>query len=312
MLENINVNMYLRKSLVLVFFTIFLLLCPIFSADESELIINSYNHIVELEEKDSFHEINVRFVKNSGLDYLYLYFPRRIENFNVLAEGKQINCDVETIGDFSRANCPIDEYPLYSEINMRLSFSSTSPILKSGNRIIFKYFFKVDFFTEEVNYIVKLPSGFRIPPERDPSFFITPSPSSVFFDGRKEVVSLAKSNVDEPFEVSIFMEPQVHIDRGTFWIVLFVFIMILVIGSILYYYWKKSKEEVTYHALVEAEEAVVNALKEAKGNVLWQKQIQIKTGVSKVKLSRILQSLEKRKVIKKEPWGRTNKIYLLK
>jgi len=69
---------------------------------------------------------------------------------------------------------------------------------------------------------------------------------------------------------------------------------------------KKVKEELH---LLESESAVIKALKDAKGE-LWQKQIQLKTGFSKAKLSRVIRNLEARGLVKRIPLGNTNKIKL--
>jgi uncharacterized membrane protein len=43
---------------------------------------------------------------------------------------------------------------------------------------------------------------------------------------------------------------------------------------------------------------------------LWQKQIQNSTGFSKAKVSRLVRNLESRGLVKKIPFGNTNKIRL--
>ena len=73
---------------------------------------------------------------------------------------------------------------------------------------------------------------------------------------------------------------------------------------------KKGKvKEIELH-LLESENAVIKALKDAKGE-MWQKQIQLKTGFSKAKLSRVIRNLEARGLVKRIPLGNTNKIRLL-
>jgi len=71
---------------------------------------------------------------------------------------------------------------------------------------------------------------------------------------------------------------------------------------------KKPKEAKEIH-LLESENAVIKALKEG---IVWQKQIQLKTGFSKAKLSRTIRNLEARKLVKRIPLGNTNKIKLIK
>jgi len=70
---------------------------------------------------------------------------------------------------------------------------------------------------------------------------------------------------------------------------------------------KRAKPELH---LLESEKAAINALRKAKGE-LWQKQIQLTTGFSKAKLSRVIRDLEARRLIKKIPIGNTNKIKLI-
>jgi len=62
--------------------------------------------------------------------------------------------------------------------------------------------------------------------------------------------------------------------------------------------------------LLDSESAVIAALRKSKGEA-WQKQIQIQTGFSKAKLSRVIRNLEARGIVKRIPIGNTNKIRLL-
>jgi len=69
------------------------------------------------------------------------------------------------------------------------------------------------------------------------------------------------------------------------------------------------KEKLTRN-LFEEERAIIEILLE-KGE-LWQKQLVLQTGISKVKLSRKLRNLEAKGLIEKVPYGNTNKIRLKK
>jgi len=62
--------------------------------------------------------------------------------------------------------------------------------------------------------------------------------------------------------------------------------------------------------LIESEKKVIEELKKADRNEMWQKQIQTSTGFSKAKLSRVIRNLEARKLVRKIPMGNTNKISL--
>jgi len=71
---------------------------------------------------------------------------------------------------------------------------------------------------------------------------------------------------------------------------------------------KKDKED--YNYLLDTEKKVIEELKKADRNELWQKQIQNITGFSKAKVSRLIRNLEARGLIRKIPFGNTNKIRL--
>lgn len=68
--------------------------------------------------------------------------------------------------------------------------------------------------------------------------------------------------------------------------------------------------EKEYNYLLDTEKKVIDELKKADRHELWQKQIQILTKFSKAKISRLVRNLESRGLIKKIPFGNTNKVRL--
>lgn len=73
---------------------------------------------------------------------------------------------------------------------------------------------------------------------------------------------------------------------------------------------KQQTDNEKYEYLLDAEKKVIEALKQAERNELWQKQIQNLTGFSKAKVSRLINNLEQRNLIRKINFGNTNKIRL--
>jgi hypothetical protein len=69
------------------------------------------------------------------------------------------------------------------------------------------------------------------------------------------------------------------------------------------------KRELTKN-LFEEEKRIVEILYETAGHELWQKQLTLKSGLTKVAISRKLRSLEQKGLIEKIPYGNTNKIRL--
>jgi uncharacterized membrane protein len=75
---------------------------------------------------------------------------------------------------------------------------------------------------------------------------------------------------------------------------------------------KLEEEENLTRNLFEEEKLIVKILLIQPMKELWQKQLEIKTGLNKVKLSRKLRSLEAKGLIEKIPYGNTNKIRIKK
>lgn len=73
---------------------------------------------------------------------------------------------------------------------------------------------------------------------------------------------------------------------------------------------KAVQETEKYEYLLDTEKKVIEALKQAERNELWQKQIQNLTGFSKAKVSRLINNLEQRNLVRKINFGNTNKIRL--
>ena len=95
-------------------------------------------------------------------------------------------------------------------------------------------------------------------------------------------------------------------------ILVIVIVLILLVGSWVLYFKKnksKSTEKFEQH-LLDSEKRVIEELKKADRNELWQKQLQLKMDFSKAKLSRVIRNLESRELIRKIPMGNTNKICL--
>lgn len=114
-------------------------------------------------------------------------------------------------------------------------------------------------------------------------------------------------------------------ENSTLLVILTIAIIILVTGFVVYSLFKKEKKKIQKRNvkigkagksnnieehLIDSERAVINALRKSGRKESWQKQIQMQTGFSKAKLSRVIRNLESRSLIKKIPFGNTNKIVL--
>ncbi len=142
---------------------------------------------------------------------------------------------------------------------------------------------------------------------------VSPSPASVETTGRQIMIKWAEEDVtaDDVFSMFVVYDEE----RGIIWLVVIGIVIILIIGAVLYFYTKNKKtmplKEKAFSHLLESEQAIANALLKAKDHTMWQKELQIAVGFTKSKLSRTIRNMEQRGLVKKIPYGATNKIGLI-
>ncbi|MFQ5800333.1 MAG: helix-turn-helix transcriptional regulator [Candidatus Hydrothermarchaeales archaeon] len=274
-----------------------------------DITLDSYTQIVELEKKNSHHKITLTIDVASESREINLSLPLRTRNLKVLVDGEERQCKTDEMEGASILRCPFPEGVVGSHFII-MTFETAYPMFEIQNRIYYQSEYIPTYPTKNLDYILKLPLGYIIPEEKDISFFVNPEPKNIYSDGRRIILLWQDRNISRDYEVSALMEPA-EAAPSLSKTAIAVLLLILVAAGVAYLLKRKEALKVSYPALVEHERIVVNLLKEAEDNVLWQKQIQHKTGFSKVKVSRIIRSLEERGVIKKEPWGNTNKIHLI-
>ena len=232
----------------------------------------------------------------------------RIENLKVFIDEQERECNLEEKVGFSILRCSFPE-EMVGKHFLKITFSSNYPLLEVGNKVLFKSEYNPSAKTEKFNYIVKLPVGYVIPKEegKDISFFTNPKPKNIYSDGQRIILSWEEKNLNEKFGVSVFFEKLAT--SVTNFILLSILVLVIFL-AVSFYLLRRRKQETSMPVLLEKERKIVQALQRAKTQELWQKQLQIETGFSKARLSRTLRDLEARGMIKKEPVGNTNKIYL--
>jgi len=152
-----------------------------------------------------------------------------------------------------------------------------------------------------------------------------PAPDKIESDGQRIIMRWEFKNLQKGESRPIFVISDSVKGISYLWWV----IIILILVSLIVWLWlrkqkkiivkvkagekrEKAKAEKVEEFLLENEKKVVQELEKEHRKELWQKQIQLRTGLSKVKLSRVLKNLEARGLIKKINFGKTNKIILKK
>ncbi len=204
------------------------------------------------------------------------------------------------------------------------SYTDLESFNVQGNHIYFlnKVVFSDNF--DEVNITLNLEKGIVI---KDDEVF--PLGYNIGTNGENILINwnLVDVKKGEIFAVFVNLEDT----RKTFlsyFSGIFVFVIAIVIAGIAFYLRKhrgekkeaqivnkkvqkkKEKPVEEYNHLLDTEKKVIDELRKADRNELWQRQIQSSTGFSKAKVSRLVRNLESRGLVTKIPFGNTNKIRL--
>jgi len=200
--------------------------------------------------------------------------------------------------------------------NLSINYITKSMIDKSGENF---YFISRNYLNEFQNVRLVLPE-FAVLSEKG---IVFPEPNLISSDGRSIILEWSNYN-----EKQIIVDYE-FVKKKNF--IFYILILIIVLAFVSYLIFQRKifkkkiekikdkakknkktnlKSEIIEEHLVESEKRIINELKKAEKNQLWQKQLQTQTGFSKAKLSRTIRNLESRNLIQKIPMGNTNKIKL--
>ena len=199
---------------------------------------------------------------------------------------------------------------------------TTNSFLDTGKKSYFTTEFKAMHNIKNLTFQVILPEAVSLADK----FALSVFPSSnarTETDGQRISVVWQYFDVKKDANIPVFVIFKE--ESSALWGILAIAIIILVAGFVMHLFFKKEKKKIQKrnvktgkagkssgieHYLIDSERAVINALKKSGRNESWQKQLQMQTGFSKAKLSRVIRNLESRSLIKKIPFGNTNKIVL--
>ncbi|MEM5778286.1 MAG: helix-turn-helix domain-containing protein [Candidatus Aenigmatarchaeota archaeon] len=190
-------------------------------------------------------------------------------------------------------------------------FSNT--VTKKDNYFLFSDSFKIPKDTDSISVVIKLPEGTGLKEPTESSY--SPSNALIGSDGRRTIINWIKENLkaNERFDVSIAFE-KIGEERAYFpFEIVLVILLIIFSGLGLFYqfYWKGKNIKLILPVLKKDEKKIFDAIIK-HGNGVNQKIIVKESGYSKAKVSKVLNSLKERGLIKLERIGRSNKIYIEK
>lgn len=270
----------------------FLLLLSVVSATS----FTYYSVSADVQEDSVLFQIDsVALVTDSSL---VLSLPLGVEQLQVLIDAKKVVCvEKEELG-FSSLACPVSD----GVHTFTARFQSSSPLLSLQDGASLFEYHQEAIDADRFSLLVTLAQGAVLSMDHSPS----PYPQRLYSDGKHEVLSWERSPLQSDFSAAVFYSKK---QSFSFWFSAFILLVLLFVLFLLFR--RKKKEVFIAGALLEQERKIIQALQEHE-NHLWQKQLELQSGLTKVKLSRLLKSMEKRGLVRREAYGTSKIIRLVK
>jgi len=254
--------------------------------------------------------VNLDFTFPGETGEVYFSFPNEIREFS--SDGG--NCRVES-GYRNLIICQPPSPFMVGQVNINVNFYSKGPILLEDNKRLFNLDIPILIDTNKLNIELKLPEMMVVASnEMAP---ISPSGAKIGSDGRRITLSWY---FEDQFNGDIIPIRVYYEGVGPTnffrlislkWILIF-FLLLVVSGFLVYEKFFSRKKPIVLSILNEAEKIVVEAIEREGGKNVDQRNIVSSTGFSKAKVSRILQNLEARGILKIERIGRKNRVTINK
>jgi len=211
-------------------------------------------------------------------------------------------------------NCKPPSPFIVGVIKITASFKGSGLTQKEGNITYFSFDIPILWMTDDVRVVVKLPEGMVL--TKEVLLPISPSGVDMRYDGRRIMATweFVDKTPGDVLPIRIYYEPLVPqpVIKYPIYELVAVISIIIIIGISIIYRKVSKRSEIVLSVLNEGERIVVDIIRrEGKENV-DQRKIVSASGFSKAKVSRIIQSLVSRGVVKSERIGRKNKVSLTK
>jgi len=190
----------------------------------------------------------------------------------------------------------------------------SSTVSKRDSYFLFSDSFKMIKDTDSVFVLIKLPEGSGLKEPVENSY--TPEGALIGSDGRRPIINWEVNNLKEgsTFDISIAFERIGETTTASFpFGIILVLILITFSGLGVFYqfYWRGKNVKLILPVLKKDEKKIFDSIIK-HGNGTNQKVIVKDSGYSKAKVSKVLNSLKERGLVKLERIGRSNKVHIEK
>lgn len=191
-------------------------------------------------------------------------------------------------------------------IFFKITYFTDESITFANSNSLFSYAFMPHSRIKDFRFTVFLPLKATIITKNGISLI---SPEGEITSDGERIVLKYKTSLEKEEEFSSFVAYRLERDYRNY----FLFVFGIIFGGLLTWYLlsrknKKIIKKKTTEMLEEDEQYVYDFVYEKDG--IMQTEIIEKTNFSKAKVSKILRNLEKKRIIRKEPYKKTNKVFI--
>jgi len=230
--------------------------------------------------------------KTENLEDFQLKLPLYLKDLQVSFNTEALDCGLQEHLHFNILTCPIEQYKGTYFIKLAYNYRP----IDLDDELLIRTIHEPH--SKNFVFIAKLSENYNVP--ADIIDFVSPAPTSRYTEGNRQILYWKLDDI-ELFEASIIAKSTQKINITS--------LIIAILLALTIALFIKFRKKAISPQFIESEQTIVDALKKQK-KPIKQKELQKLTNFSKARLSRLLNNLEKREVVQKKPWGRTNLIEL--
>lgn len=294
-----------------------LILIPITHAEEYSFL--SFNISITLDRNGNMHEEVSFLIKNLGdekisaIEYFLIKKPLEFSAYDNLGKlDYTFESDNHVIIDLRKPLLP------GKKTRIRMEYILSDIVADYENSKILTFSYIPDVSIKNFSIRVILPEGSMLASEtkREGESISTayPTPERIYTDGERIIIEWSKKNLVAHENFRIFVMYKM-LEEKKIKYALLIFIGIILGSGVTFLAFKgrgKKKEmKIAKLVLSEDEQKIFDLLVERRG-IMLQEEITKELGYSKAKVSKLVRKLEEKGIIRKEPYKKTNKLYLKK
>jgi uncharacterized membrane protein len=218
----------------------------------------------------------------------------------------------QAIRDISASDGTQDLVYLINGSNVEIVIKNSTKVLSltyTADNVVYHsenihHFFTEFSFSENIGKLyvtVALPEGYVIS-----NNFYRPTDGEVITDGKRIIVSWTELDALGKYIFAVnFLNPNENTDP--FFFAFIVMLMVIIVGAVYgYKHFRKSVNDAFFRGFRDDEKKTIEYLQQK--HVALQSDLQKEFGFSRAKATRIIMKLEEKKLVRKQKYGRTNRI----